>query len=90
MRAEWAGRVLVDLILNDGSICCTFHLPAAWIDLENLKRLAGAILGANPIDVLGEIANLIKSIPYRKLKFAVAGAGRQHDLHLHKMLLGRC
>ena len=51
--------------------------------------MAGTIFGANPIDVLREIANLVESVPYGKLKFALSSARRQNDLYFDQMLFGR-
>ena len=35
------------------------------------QRMAGTIFSANPVDVLREIADLVESVPYGKLKFAL-------------------
>ena len=89
LRAKGTGGIDVDLIVHDRSAGCVLNLPAAFVEFAHRKRLAGAILGAHPVHVLGEITNLVKGIPHGKLQFALSGTGWQDDLHFDEMLLGR-
>src|SRR5580704_16979837 len=88
LRPERAGRVEVDLIVDHGAGLGVLNLPAALIQFADCERLAGAIAGAHPIDVLRKIADLVERVPYRKLKVALGGAGGKCDPHFDEMLLG--
>ena len=88
LRAEGAGRVEINLILHDCARGSSVNLPAAFVEFADCQSISGAILGANPVDVLGKVTDLIQSIPYRQLQFAVGRSRRQGDSHLHKMLFG--
>src|ERR1700730_9599916 len=89
LRAERSGRVDVDLIINDRACVGALNLPAALVDFANRKGLAGTILRSDPVDVLGKVADLIESIPDRKLKVTLRSTGREKDLHFDEVLLGR-
>jgi hypothetical protein len=58
------------------------------VQFANGQRLAGAVFGPNPINVLREVADLVESVPDRKLKSAVGGAWGKLDLDFDQMLLG--
>ena len=88
LRAEWAGRINVNLILDDRTCCGTLDLPAALIGFVNRKFPAGSIFGAHPVDVLREVADLIERIPDGELEIALRRPGRQSDLNLREMLRG--
>ena len=88
LSAERAWRINVDLVVDDRAGLGTLDLPTALIELGNRDSAAGAVLGANPTHVLGEITNLIESVPNGKLKLTHRRARGQNHLHLYQMLLG--
>src|SRR4029077_3000875 len=89
LRAKRSRRINVNLILHDCARIRVLNLPTALIEFVKSKRSAGTIFGANPIYVLREVADLVKSVPDRELKFALSGSGGQHNLNLYQVLLGR-
>src|SRR5258708_27958091 len=75
------------LIFDDCPILGTADLPAAVIDLEYAPRATGTAFGANPVNVLRELADLVQRIPYCNLPLAFLPAFCHHDLHLAHVLV---
>src|SRR5258708_4394697 len=75
------------LIFDDCPILGTADLPAAVIDLEYAQRATGTVFGANPVNVLRELADLVQRVPYWKLQLSFLRAFCQHDLHLDQVLV---
>src|SRR6202044_3559918 len=82
-------RIEVDLVFNDCAASRAMNLPTALMKFADVKSLPCPIFGANPIHVLGEIADLIQRVPDWKLKLAICGPGRKCDLNFSQMLFGR-
>ena len=82
LRAEGAGGIDVDLILDDRTTFSALNLPATFVELAHCEFLARAIFGADPVHILGKVANLIEGVPHRKLEIALRGTGGQDDLNL--------
>ena len=89
LGAEWAGGVYIDLIVDDGATFGRLDLPSALVEFADRERVAGAVFRVNPVYVLGEVADLIESVPHRKLEFSLGGACGKDDLDFDQMLFGR-
>src|ERR1700727_3646198 len=88
LSAEGSGRVHVDLVIDDCPRFRAVDFPKTFVDVMHRERPASTILRLQPIHILSKVANLIKSIPYRKLELALGRAGRKNDLYLNEMLCG--
>src|ERR1700723_2222836 len=88
--AEWTKGINKDLILQNCATFGTGNLPAALVQLLHGKRPAGAVFRADPVHVLGEVANLIERIPDGKLYLALRRSCGQDDLNFYQMMLGIC
>src|SRR5580692_5232419 len=88
--AEWTKGINKDLILQNCATFGTGNLPAALVQLLHGKRPAGAVFRADPVHVLGEVANLIECIPDGKLYLALRRSCGQDDLNFYQMMFGIC
>ena len=73
---------------NDRAGFRALNLPAAFVEFAHSAGPAGTIFGAHPVDVLGEVADLVEGVPDRELKIALRRTGGQDDLHFNQMLFG--
>src|ERR1700692_671120 len=83
LRVEWPGGIDIDLIVHNRATLRTRNQPATLVDVAYHERDAGAILRANPVHVLCEIANLVERVPNRQLEFALPRSRREDDLHFN-------
>ncbi len=77
LGAKRAGLVGEDFIFD---LCAFFraaHAPPAFIQLTEGKRVPCGASGVHPVDVLREVANLIKRVPDRQLQIMFGGARRE-------------
>jgi hypothetical protein len=56
-----------EFVLDGCSAVGSVDSPGTFIEFVHRKRRAGEIAGANPVDVLGEVTDLVKSVPDRQL-----------------------
>src|SRR5215469_4145330 len=88
LRAERAERIDINLVIDVGSVRGIVDLPSTGVDLRQRKRMGRRICRANPVDELGEVTDLVKSVPDRELKFTICSAWRKADPDFDEMLLG--
>jgi hypothetical protein len=76
------------LIVDDGAAFCRLNLPSALVEFADRERVASAVFRADPVYVLGKVADLIKSVPHGKLELSLGGACGKDELDFDEMLFG--